>query len=65
MLATIGKPKRVGTNVDRLVIAKRDIHSRKPIIIKNKIVELIGDLPRIELFARQKTEGWDAWGNEV
>jgi len=23
------------------------------------------DLPRIELFARQKTEGWDVWGNEV
>jgi N6-adenosine-specific RNA methylase IME4 len=31
----------------------------------NKIIELVGDLPRIELFARQKTEGWDAWGNEV
>ena len=25
----------------------------------------MGDLPRIELFARQKTEGWDVWGNEV
>ena len=23
------------------------------------------DLPRIELFARQKADGWDAWGNEV
>lgn len=28
-------------------------------------VELVGDLPRIELFARQKTDGWDVWGNEV
>jgi site-specific DNA-methyltransferase (adenine-specific) len=28
-------------------------------------VELCGDLPRVELFARQKTEGWDVWGNEV
>ena len=27
--------------------------------------ELFGNLPRIELFARQKTEGWDVWGNEV
>jgi site-specific DNA-methyltransferase (adenine-specific) len=26
---------------------------------------LVGDLPRIELFARQKTDGWDVWGNEV
>ena len=25
----------------------------------------ICNLPRIELFARQKTEGWDVWGNEV
>jgi N6-adenosine-specific RNA methylase IME4 len=28
-------------------------------------VELLGDLPRIELFARQRSPGWDAWGNEV
>lgn len=28
-------------------------------------MELMGDLPRIELFARQKTKGWDVWGNEV
>jgi len=28
-------------------------------------VELFGDLPRIELFARQPTPGWDVWGNEV
>jgi hypothetical protein len=26
---------------------------------------LVGDLPRIELFARQKTPDWDVWGNEV
>ncbi|MDY0678293.1 hypothetical protein NMW59_11630 [Pasteurella multocida] len=25
----------------------------------------MGDLPRIELFARNKTDGWDVWGNEV
>ena len=25
----------------------------------------MGDVPRIELFARQKTPGWDVWGNEV
>lgn len=28
-------------------------------------MELVGDLPRVELFARQKTDGWDSWGNEV
>ena len=30
-----------------------------------RIVELMGDLPRIELFARQQSPGWDVWGNEV
>ena len=29
------------------------------------VISLVGDLPKIELFARQKTDGWDAWGNEV
>ena len=28
-------------------------------------MKLVGDIPRVELFARQKTEGWDVWGNEV
>ena len=68
LLATKGKPKRLGANVDRLVIADRGIHSRKPAMIKDKIVELCGDLPRIELFARDVglfPNGWDYWGNEI
>ena len=40
-------------------------HSKKPPLIRDKIVELFGDIPRIELFARQRAEGWDAWGDEV
>jgi len=41
-------------------------HSQKPDIIRDLIVELFGDLPRIELFARPPiAKGWDAWGNEV
>jgi N6-adenosine-specific RNA methylase IME4 len=40
-------------------------HSEKPQEFKEMIVKMCGDLPRIELFARQKTEGWDSWGNEV
>lgn len=39
-------------------------HSQKPDEIR-KIVEEISPSPRIELFARQKTQGWDVWGNEV
>ena len=32
---------------------------------RDKIIELMGDLPRVELFARQAPPGWDVWGNEV
>ena len=40
-------------------------HSRKPDEAREKIVTLAGNLPRIELFAREATPGWDVWGNEV
>jgi len=33
--------------------------------IRGRIVQLCGDLPRIELFARKRVEDWDAWGNEI
>tara|TARA_R100000458_G_C8115424_1_gene136528 strand:+ start:49 stop:594 length:546 start_codon:yes stop_codon:yes gene_type:complete len=65
LLATKGSPKRIGTNVDKLVLASRDVHSKKPDIIRDKIVELFGDIPRIELFARTKCDGWDSFGNEL
>lgn len=44
---------------------RRTKHSKKPEYIKNKIGEWYPDKNKIELFARQKTEGWDVWGNEV
>ena len=47
-----------------VVHSERLAHSEKPSIFREKIVNIIGDVPRIELFARQKTEGWDVWGNE-
>lgn len=65
LLATKGKPKRVDCNVANLTISHLQGHSKKPDVIRDKIVQLVGNLPRIELFARQKTEGWDTWGNEV
>ena len=39
-------------------------HSKKPNIIRERIVKLFGDLPRIELFSRTKIHGWDVWGND-
>ena len=51
--------------VRALLQSPREIHSKKPDEIRNRIVQLCGDIPRIELFARQKTEGWDVFGNQV
>lgn len=65
LLATKGKPTRESKSVHQIVYEPIDKHSKKPQIVREKIVELCGDLPRIELFAREKTEGWDVWGNEV
>lgn len=65
LIATKGKPKRLANNISQLVFSPLQKHSKKPEIVREKIVELIGDLPRIELFAREKTAGWDVWGNEV
>lgn len=40
-------------------------HSKKPDIVRRQIVKLMGDLPRIELFARREYSGWDSFGNEL
>ncbi|MEP6756102.1 MAG: MT-A70 family methyltransferase [Chthonomonadales bacterium] len=65
LLATRGSPKRISKAVPNLIVSKRREHSRKPDEVRNRIVDLCGDLPRIELFARIKSEGWDVWGDEV
>jgi len=65
ILATKGKPKRVSAKVHQIIDSPVEEHSKKPDETRRRIVELVGDLPRIELFARQTTPGWDVWGNEV
>jgi len=65
LLATRGKPKRRAKDVRRLVIDRRREHSRKPDEIPGWIVDLYGDRPRLEMFARTQRPGWDAWGNET
>ena len=65
LLVKRGHPKRYSKSVHQFIISPVEEHSKKPDIIREKIIELAGDLPRAELFARQKIPGWDAWGNEV
>jgi N6-adenosine-specific RNA methylase IME4 len=64
-IAVKGKPKRFSKSVHQIVDSKIQHHSKKPDCVRDRIVELCGDLPRIELFARNKTKGWTVWGNEV
>ena len=65
LLATKGAPKRQSAGVHQVILSHIEEHSRKPAEARERIVELMGDLPRIELFARQRFPGWDVWGNEV
>lgn len=65
LIGTKGKVKRKSNRVSQVIDTHIEEHSKKPSIVREKIVELIGYLPRIELFARQTAYGWDAWGNEV
>lgn len=67
LLATKGKAHKLikSHKFRQLVEAERSIHSRKPDEVRRRIVELLGDLSRVELFCRTPKEGWDFWGNEV
>lgn len=65
LLATRGHPKRQCAGVHQLVVSRIEQHSKKPDEVRDRIVKLMGDCPRLELFARQETPGWDVWGNEV
>jgi len=65
VLGLRGKLKRRSNKVSQVVLSPLREHSRKPDEIRDKIVELMGDIPRIELFSRQTVKGWACWGNET
>ena len=64
MKGAMGKYK-TANNVRQLVKSIRTNHSKKPQEIRNRIITLFGNCQRIELFARDKIDGWDCWGDEV
>lgn len=64
LLATKGKPKRIDARISQIIESIPREHSKKPDIVRDKILKLCGDLPRIELFARTRVHGWDVWGND-
>lgn len=65
LLGTRGKVKRVDAGVRQLVVSPIREHSRKPDEVRERIVKLIGDVPRLEMFCRYPADGWLVWGNEV
>lgn len=64
-----------GVHKEKLKVFQHDIscvvqslrreHSRKPDEIRDYIKSLFGDVPKIELFARESFSGWDCWGNQT
>lgn len=72
-IAVKGKPERIskavhqvaGTEEPEVSYTPVREHSRKPDEVRDRIIELCGDKKRIELFARDRFEGWDAWGDEL
>ena len=65
LLGVQGKLQRQNGSVRQIVESQVRGHSQKPSVIRDKITQLYGELPRIELFAREKVKGWDTWGKEI
>lgn len=65
LIAVKGKARRVSASVRSVLIEEAGEHSKKPDQVRDLIVQLCGDVPRLELFARCETPGWDVFGDEV
>ena len=56
---------RGARNIRQLVSSPRQLHSMKPLEVRENIAAMFPTQKRIELFARDTVAGWEAWGNEV
>lgn len=65
LIAVRGNPKRISGSIRNVIHAPIREHSRKPDEASERIVQLMGDKPRLEFFAREQQPGWDVYGNEV
>lgn len=64
LLGTRGSPRRLSKGVRQVIMAPRREHSRKPDEVRERVEQLVAG-PYLELFARDRRPGWDAWGDEV
>lgn len=60
-----GKFSRASASVRQVISAPVGRHSEKPNEARLRLEKLVGDVPKIELFARTRHPGWEAWGNEL
>jgi len=65
LIATKGSIERKDASISQIIYSPKEGHSKKPAIVKKKIVQLVGELPRIELFGRERTPGWDIMGDQI
>ena len=67
LLAIKGKPHPLvkDNSLSSVIISPLEEHSQKPAEARVRIEKLLGNVKRIELFAREKVKGWDSWGNEI
>jgi site-specific DNA-methyltransferase (adenine-specific) len=52
-------------SLQSIVIEGPREHSRKPQKVRDMIVTFFGDVPRVELFARERSDGWSTLGNQA
>lgn len=64
-IGTRGKYLNLKRSVNQILLEPKEQHSKKPDEIRKRIVELCGDLPRLEMFCRFPADGWDSFGNEI
>jgi len=66
LLGIRGRLNRINKDVKQIVVSPLREHSRKPDEVRNRIERLYGTrLNRIELFARNRVDGWDCYGNQL
>lgn len=65
LLGLRGRMGRVDAGVRQILLSPLREHSAKPPEVRERIVQLLGDRPRLEMFARERAPGWSAWGNQV
>jgi N6-adenosine-specific RNA methylase IME4 len=64
LLGRRGSARRNAKDVREVILAPVREHSRKPSELFSR-VERYCDGPYLELFARERRDGWDCWGHEA